>query len=185
MDLVALEVIRWYDRPQQRISLSVRGDSGWKINTRVEVTENWSNPEAKPGQYLILSRAHGINIVAGSWSTQLDGVRDRRTRYLGAGDLTTNRDDLGQEPVETDAKPADTQARAAGVVSTEEELADFVSPIEPDEYWWFERRAAAKITKIGDPAAYNTLIAPWLPPDCEVTPEAEPAPEPAPEPEVA
>lgn len=171
MDLVALEVIRWYDRPQQRISLSVRGDAGWKINTRVEVTENWSNPEAIPGEYLILSRAHSINVVAGSWTTQLDGVRDRRTRYLGAGDLRIDRDELGQEPVEATDKPDSTVARTSGTVSDSEELKEFVSPIEADEYWWFERKAAATITKIGTADDYNALIAPWLPPDCEVTPD--------------
>jgi hypothetical protein len=38
MDLVALEVIRWYDRPQQRIILSLRGEAGWRINTRISIT---------------------------------------------------------------------------------------------------------------------------------------------------
>lgn len=180
MDLVALEVIRWYDRPQQRVSLSVRGDAGWRINTRCEVTENWSNPEAVPGEYLILSRAHSINITAGSWTTQLDGVRDRRTRYLGAG-LTADRDTLGQEPVEPEDKESATLARTSGVTSDEAELTEFISPIEPDEYWWFERRAAATITKIGDADAYNALIEPWLPPDCEITTD-DPGPTPDPEP---
>jgi hypothetical protein len=162
------------------VNLSVRGDSGWKINTRVEVTEDWHNLEALPGQYLVLSRAHSINIAAGSWSTQLDGVRDRRTRYLGAG-LVTDRDTLGQEPVEDEYKEPATAARTSGVVSTEDEQKEFVSPIEADEYWWFERRAAAAITKIGDSDAYNALIEPWLPEDCEPESDEEPEAEVPPE----
>jgi hypothetical protein len=42
-----------------------------------------------------------------------------------------------------------------------------VSPIEPDEYWWFERESEKLIVKIGDDAAYNELIAPWIPDECK------------------
>lgn len=149
MDLVALEVIRWYDRPIQRVSLNVRGEPGWRINTVVEITENWHNPEAVPGQYLILSRSHSIDLSSGSWTTQLDCIRDRRTRYLGAG-LTQERDRVGNPDA-----PADPEA--AGPVSSDEELKEFISPIEPDFYYWYDRKNGA-IAKIGDATAYAELV---------------------------
>lgn len=169
MDLVALEVIRWYDRPQQRIILSVRGEPGWRINTRISITENWHNTKAKPGEYLVLSRAHSIDVSSGTWTTQIDAVRDRRTRYLGAG-LTVDRGRLGRLGEDQPAWATDALAeldRMAGVESDPEELKEFVSPIEPDEYWWFERDSEKLIVKIGDDTAYNELIAPWLPEECK------------------
>jgi hypothetical protein len=56
----------------------------------------------------------------------------------------------------------------SGVTSDPEELKEFVSPIEPDEYWWFERESEKLIVKIGGDAAYNELIAPWIPEECKV-----------------
>ena len=148
MDLVALEVIRWYDRPVQRVNLSVRGEPGWRINTVVELTENWHNREAVPGQYLILSRSHSIDLSAGSWTTQMDCIRDRRTRYLGAG-LTQERDRVGNP--DAPASPETT----TGPVSSDEELKEFIAPIEPDLYYVYEREGG-KIVKIDD---YDQYVA--------------------------
>jgi hypothetical protein len=67
------------------------------------------------------------------------------------------------EPVATEATPE----RIAGVVSDPEELKEFVSPIEPDEYWWFERESEKLIVKIGGDEEYNELIAPWMPDECK------------------
>lgn len=169
MDLVALEVIRWYDRPVQRVALTVRGDAGWRINCRTMIAETWHNPEAEPGQYLILSRAHSINITSGQWTTQLDAVRDRRNRYLGAG-LTVPPGQVGvAEPISTaDGGWTDAQVnRASGTVSSESEVKEFVCPIEADEYWAFQRNSAEGIAKIGGDEEYQVLIAPYLPADCE------------------
>lgn len=85
VDLCALESIRWYDRPVQRVQLTVRGESAWRINTRLAITEDWHCVDAKPGEYYISSRSHSINVAQGNWTTSLDLVRDRRTRYLGIG----------------------------------------------------------------------------------------------------
>lgn len=150
MDLVALEVIRWYDRPIQRVSLNVRGEPGWRINTVVEITENWHNPEAVPGQYLILSRSHSIDLSSGTWSTQLDCIRDRRSPYLGAG-LTQERTRVGNPDA-----PADPEA--AGPVSSDDELKDFIAPIEPDYYYYYNRSSDKGIEAIGDATAYNEFI---------------------------
>jgi hypothetical protein len=158
MDLIALEVIRWYDRPVQRCTLSVRGEPGWRINTCVEVTENWHNPEAVPGQYLILSRSHSIELASGSWTTQLECLRDRRNRYLGAG-LTEDRDQLGGDG---EVNPE----RASGPVSTDEELEDFISPIEPDFYYWYNRKGN-RMEAIGGAEEYNALIQEYLPEECK------------------
>lgn len=167
MDLVALEVIRWYDRPVQRIVMTVRGDAGWRINTRISVTEDWHNPDAKPGEYLLLSRSHNINIAAGSWNTQIDAVRDRRTRYLGAG-ITVQPGQVGEPEAKDPTEWTDGQTdRASGNVSSESEVKEYQAPIEPDEYWWFDRKSEEAIVLIGDDEAYHELIAPYMPADCE------------------
>lgn len=83
--LTALECIRWYDRPVQRCGVTVRGDAHFRVATRLELTENWHNLKAKPGEYYVVSRSHSINFERGSWTTSLDMVRDRRQRYLGIG----------------------------------------------------------------------------------------------------
>lgn len=85
VDLIALESIRWYDRPVQRVSVTARGESCWRIHTRVEITEDWACRDAKPVQYYVTCRNHSIDFTRGSWTTTLDLVRDRRTRYLGIG----------------------------------------------------------------------------------------------------
>jgi hypothetical protein len=99
--LCALEAIRWYDRPVQRCGVTVRGESAWRINTRVKLTENWHCPDAKPAEYYVISRSHNINITNGSWDTSLEMVRDRRNRYLGIG--------VGEVPIVLDpASPTPT-----------------------------------------------------------------------------
>ena len=139
IDRAVMELIRWYDRPVQRCIFQVRGDSGWRINARVRVTENWHNLKAEPAEYYILSRSHSINIQAGNWSTQVECLRDRRTRYLG----------IGLPPV----APKDMGTAADGILA----------PTEVDEYWWFNRDAGS-IEKIED---YDEFVKPWTPADCQ------------------
>lgn len=140
MDLVALECIRWYDRPVQRVILSVRGDSGWRIGTRGRIAEDWHNPEAQPAEYYILSRAHNLNLQAGQWTTQLECIRDRRTRYLG----------IGNQPVEPDQ------------MGTPED--GLIVPTEVDEYWFFDRaQPDLGIVKLDD---YSAFVEPYRPAEC-------------------
>jgi hypothetical protein len=143
IDRAVMELIRWYDRPVQRCILQVRGDSGWRINTRVRVTENWHNLQAEPAEYYILSRSHNINVQTGSWSTQIESLRDRRTRYLG----------IGLPPV----APKDMGTAADGILA----------PTEVDEYWWFDREVGG-IEKIED---YDDFVKPWIPEACQVEEE--------------
>jgi murein DD-endopeptidase MepM/ murein hydrolase activator NlpD/muramidase (phage lysozyme) len=84
--LSSCEIIRWLDRPVQAMILTVRGDAFLRIGTRLKIAETWNNLGAKPGEYYVLSRNHSIDMESGSWTTTLDVVRDRRTRYLGIGD---------------------------------------------------------------------------------------------------
>lgn len=93
--LTALECIRWYDRPTQRLSTTARGESAWRIHTRISIRENWANPDVEPGEYYVVARSHQIQIDQGAWRTQLDLVRDRRNRYLGIG--------IGEVPIITES----------------------------------------------------------------------------------
>ncbi|HEY9753300.1 MAG TPA: peptidoglycan DD-metalloendopeptidase family protein, partial [Coleofasciculaceae cyanobacterium] len=85
VDLCLLECIRWYDRPVQRVGVTLRGDAAWRIHCKVRITENWSYKAAKPAEYYISSRSHTIDLIRPTWTTQLNLVRDRRSRYLGIG----------------------------------------------------------------------------------------------------
>jgi hypothetical protein len=126
-DLVALECIRWYDRPVQHVSVQVRGEAAWRIHTRVKITESWHNPKAVPGEYYVVARNHQINFQSAAWVTTMDLVRDRRTRYLGIGD---------EQAKGKDQKP------------------QVEVPIAEDEYWFFNSQTA-KIEAIGnDPIAF-------------------------------
>jgi hypothetical protein len=87
-------------------------------------------------------------------------LRDRRNRYLGAG-LTEDRDQLGGEG---EVNPE----RASGPVSTDEELEDFISPIEPDFYYWYNRKGN-KMEAIGGAEEYNALIQEYLPEECKAS----------------
>lgn len=89
IDACVLEILPWYDRPVQRLNLSVRGESAWRINTRIQMAEDWHCPDAPQAEYHVVSRQHQIDIAAGSWVTTMDVTRDRRTRYLGIGDDAT------------------------------------------------------------------------------------------------
>ncbi|MDV3351741.1 hypothetical protein QGP82_23765 [Leptothoe sp. LEGE 181152] len=142
MDRCALEVVRWYDRPVQRCILGLRGDAVWRINTKISLKEDWASRDARPGEYYIISRAHNINLKSGQWTTQLECLRDRRTRYLG----------IGLKPVEPDEM---------GTAADGLEL-----PTESDEYWWFDVNAqgGSNIVKIED---WQALVGP-LRPVCEV-----------------
>jgi hypothetical protein len=93
--LTALESIRWYDRPVQRVGVTVRGESAWRIHTRVKIAEDWHDPQAKPAEYYIVSRTHQIDVSQGSWTTSMELVRDRRNRYLGIG--------VGEVPIVTES----------------------------------------------------------------------------------
>jgi murein DD-endopeptidase MepM/ murein hydrolase activator NlpD len=84
--LSACEMIRWFDRPQQAIALTLRGDAFIRIGTRLKIAETWNNSGAKPAEYYVLSRSHSIDMESGSWTTSVDVVRDRRSRYLNIGD---------------------------------------------------------------------------------------------------
>ncbi|NER84178.1 MAG: hypothetical protein F6K42_32515 [Leptolyngbya sp. SIO1D8] len=142
MDLAALEAIRWYDRPVQRVILQVRGDAGWRINTRARITENWHCPDAEPAEYYLLSRAHNINLSNGQWTTQIECIRDRRTRYLG----------IGLQPV----APEEMGSPDDGLML----------PTEPDEYWFFDRSAKQEIIKLDN---YEAFVQPYRPEDCEMS----------------
>lgn len=85
VSLCALECVRWYDRPVQRISITARGESAWRVHMRIGITENWANERIEPGEYYVMSRSHSISIANSQWTTQMDLVRDRRNRYLGIG----------------------------------------------------------------------------------------------------
>jgi murein DD-endopeptidase MepM/ murein hydrolase activator NlpD/muramidase (phage lysozyme) len=84
--LSACEMIRWFDRPQQALMLTLRGDAFIRIGTRIKIAETWHGAGAKPAEYYILSRSHSIDLENGAWTTSVDVVRDRRTRYLNIGD---------------------------------------------------------------------------------------------------
>lgn len=147
MDLISLEAIRWYDRPVQRVILQVRGDSGWRIHTRGRLAEDWHYPEAEQTEYYILSRAHSINLQQGSWTTQLEMLRDRRTRYLGIGNKPVQPEEMGTA------------------------LDGIVVPIEPDEYWFFDReQPELGIVKLDD---YETFVRPYRDPECLLPEESE------------
>jgi len=78
----------------------------------------------------------------------MDCIRDRRTRYLGAG-LTQKRDRVGNP--DAPASPETT----TGPVSSDEELKEFIAPIESDLYYVYEREGG-KIVKIDD---YDQYVA--------------------------
>ncbi len=99
--LAACEAIRWYDRPVQRCAITMRGDAWIRAHMRVAVTEDWHNLKAKPGEYYIISRSHSIDVANGSWLTDLELVRDRRSRYLGIG--------VGELPIIKGDKPDITE----------------------------------------------------------------------------
>lgn len=105
VDLCALEAIRWYDRPVQRVGVTARGEAAWRIHLRVSIAEDWHCPDVKPGEYYISGRTHQIDINRGSWTTSMDLVRDRRNRYLGVG--------VGETPIVLDPKEHTEQALKA------------------------------------------------------------------------
>lgn len=180
MDLVALETIRWYDRPVQRVMLSVRGDAAWRINTRVAVVEDWHCPEAEPGEYYVISRGHSINLQQGSWSTQIEAVRDRRTRYLGAG-MAVEREEVKPQEIDSASFPATGDDWNDGQFADGELTVEPLTlannptpvPIEADEFYFFDR-LGAEVKKIED---LDEFVKQWVNPECLVEEGAEPAEE--------
>jgi len=83
-DLVVLEAIRWFDRPVILASAQVRGESGWRIGTRISITDDWNNA-ATTQQWYVKGRSHSIDIKSARWVTSLDLIGDRRSRHLGIG----------------------------------------------------------------------------------------------------
>lgn len=167
--LCALECIRWFDRPVQRVSVSVMGDAAWRINLRTEITENWSHPNAKPGEYYITSRSHQIDLSNGRWTTSMELVRDRRTRYLGVGNeglniLLDNTDRNTPLAFSNVDSFTDNNRLSFGAVRFQRALQlqnkrqptqpDTSLPLAPDEYWFFDR-FTGQVIKIGsDPIAW-------------------------------
>jgi murein DD-endopeptidase MepM/ murein hydrolase activator NlpD len=180
--LCALESIRWYDRPVQRCGITVRGDAHYRIGTRLSVTENWHNAKAKPGEYYVVSRSHNINTENGSWTTNLELVRDRRQRYLGIGigeipivkaEGTKAEDKMAQvkpaSPVaspiaaltlESDWEKAPAYKQAQAKPSKKAEILPSIDvpeynvPLSSDDYWFYDR-ILGKVVRIGnDPIAW-------------------------------
>ncbi|MCD8487896.1 MAG: hypothetical protein LRZ84_14460 [Desertifilum sp.] len=162
IDGAVLEAIRWYDRPVQRCAISVRGESAWRIHTKILITEDWSNPDAIPGEYYVVSRSHMIAVDRGEWRTSLELVRDRRLRYLGIG-IAAPRiiEEVVSEVVASagttvatffeDKKKA-TEATETANYPAAETTSTLALP--PDNYYWFNRQTA-KIEPIGnDPIAH-------------------------------
>lgn len=154
-DLCVLESIRWNDRPVQRSNLTLRGESCWRIHTRLEVTEDWHCANAKPGQYYVVSRSHSIDFQQGSWRTQVSLVRDRRERYLGIG--------VGEVPIiegnTTPQQPGEdfkfnrSAPELPGKVA-KAQREKLQVPLVPDEYYWFNRQANAVVPIGNDPIKY-------------------------------
>lgn len=174
-DLCVLEAIRWFDRPVQRLTVNVRGESAWRIGTRLEITENWHCQEAKPGQYYVTSRGHTIDLVAGNWRSNLSLVRDRRDRYLGIGvgavpivvnpantesnqealesPRTTGTEDFSFANVQANRTTDQSAPNAAGAVAVAEQ-SKLQVPLPSDEYYFFDRSQSRVIPIGNDPIAY-------------------------------
>lgn len=182
--LCALECIRWYDRPVQRCGITMRGDAYLRIGMRLSVTENWHNLKAKPGEYYVVSRSHSINFENGSWTTNLELVRDRRQRYLGIG--------VGEIPIAKNAEPKTPDKATSPIAAltvgqpvspiaaltvpgspwTEKykqvqakpskkaeilpsiDVPEYNVPLSADDYWFFDR-ITGQVVRIGnDPIKY-------------------------------
>jgi biotin carboxyl carrier protein len=196
IDLCALEAVRWFDRPVQRVGVTCRGESAWRIHTRVSLKEDWHCPDAEPGEYYVVSRTHQIDIGTGSWVSQLELLRDRRKRYLGIGVGSSDKIGTVQPPTPTDAF---LKAQNFSFAQTDiQPTSDFTFPslegefgttaieteISADDYWWFDRFTGKVVQIGGDPIAWaNNNVVPKLgatqaqpttvtPPTAAPTPEA-------------
>jgi hypothetical protein len=118
-DYIALESIRWFDRPVQRVGITARGESAWRVHTRISLKEDWHCPDAEPAEYYVVSRTHQIDIQRGSWISTLELLRDRRERYLGLGAGSTAVVNNPAEPVPPVIPPRQT---ARPVLTTDQLL---------------------------------------------------------------
>lgn len=177
LSLTALESIRWYDRPVQRCAITMRGDAFLRIATKIEITEDWHNLKAKGAEYYILGRSHSIDLANGSWTTSLDLVRDRRQRYLGigVGEIPVIKGDGPDIAETTKTDPLKDWRRSpifvTGAVGKLQKKPDILKidptnalptidvpeinvPLNPDDYWYFDRITGDWVRIGNDPIAY-------------------------------
>jgi hypothetical protein len=165
LDLCAIESIYWYDRPIQRVGVTVRGEAAWRIHTRVNLKEDWHCPDAEPAEYYVVSRTHQLDIQTGAWITQLELLRDRRERYLGIGVGATQQIGSVLPPLSpgTQIEAIDWRVGDGQRVNTG---FNFVFPddpdieienqaeLAPDEYWFYDRFSGKVINIGGDALAW-------------------------------
>lgn len=177
LSLTALESIRWYDRPVQRCAITMRGDAFLRIATKIEITEDWHNLKAKGAEYYVLGRSHSIDLANGSWTTSLDLVRDRRQRYLGigVGEIPVIKGDGPDIAETTKTDPLKDWKRSpifvTGAVGKLQKKPDILKidptnglptidvpeinvPLNPDDYWYFDRITGDWVRIGNDPIAY-------------------------------
>lgn len=167
LDQMAIEAIRWYDRPVQRVGVTVRGEAAWRIHTRVSLVESWHCPDAKPAEYYVISRTHQIDIQRGSWITSMEMLRDRRQRYLGIGQGEDFEFPVAA-PVDAASFPPNASLGLGDRVQFSSQY-DFEFPdlsgdfgvrtlnelhLEADDYWMFNRFSGQVEHIGGDPIAW-------------------------------
>ncbi|MBW4516017.1 MAG: M23 family metallopeptidase [Timaviella obliquedivisa GSE-PSE-MK23-08B] len=173
LDYCAIEAIYWYDRPIQRVGVTVRGEAAWRIHTRVNLKEDWHCPDAVPGEYYVVSVTHQLDIETGAWSSDLELLRDRRQRYLGIGVGATQQIGNLLPPLSAGVQVNSLDWRIGDTVTNNG--FNFVFPddpdievdnqaeLYPDEYWFYDRTSNKIINIGGDALAWaNENIAPKL-----------------------
>ncbi|MGL5059907.1 MAG: peptidoglycan DD-metalloendopeptidase family protein [Microcoleus sp.] len=177
LSLTALESIRWYDRPIQRCAITMRGDAFLRAHTKIEIKEDWHNLKALGTEYYIISRSHNIDLANGSWTTNLEMVRDRRQRYLGigVGEIPVIKGDGPDIAETTKTDPLKDWKRSpifvTGAVGKLQKKPDILKidpsnglptidvpeinvPLNPDDYWYFDRITGDWVRIGNDPIAY-------------------------------
>jgi len=171
LDYCAIEAIYWYDRPIQRVGVTVRGEAAWRVHTRVNLKEDWHCPDAIPGEYYVVSVTHQLDIESGAWISDLELLRDRRQRYLGIGVGETQQIGSVIPPLSPGAQVNALDWRIGDTVTNNG--FNFVFPddpdleienqteLYPDEYWFYDRFSDAVINIGGDALAWaNENIVP-------------------------
>jgi Peptidase family M23 len=165
IDLCAIESIYWYDRPIQRVGVTVRGEAAWRIHTRVNLKEDWHCPDAEAAEYYVVSRTHQLDIENGAWISNLELLRDRRKRYLGIGVGATQQVGNVTPPIAAGVQVSALDWRAGDGDNVNNGF-NFVFPenpdievdnqaeLYPDEYWFYDRFANAVVNIGGDALAW-------------------------------
>jgi Peptidase family M23 len=165
LDLCAIEAISWYDRPIQRVGVTVRGEAAWRIHTRVNLKEDWHCPDAEAAEYYVVSRTHQLDIENGAWISNLELLRDRRKRYLGIGVGATQQVGNVTPPIAAGVKVSALDWRGSDGATVNNGF-NFVFPdnpdievdnqaeLYPDEYWFYDRFANATVNIGGDALAW-------------------------------